>query len=206
MCCWACVQLAAHWSVVSADTADAVLYWLTATCLVWLGMQANAVREDRKKFLQMALSLGSAVCLLGLVQLFTSPGRIFWLFSSGYDSGVAGPFVSRNNYAEFVELLLPVALVMAFRHQQLVNVYWVLAAALMACIFACGSRAGTLIAVSEAAFAFALQMRAGGAHIGRRWIGFLLSWSSHSLRLWATAIFGTGFATVRTLSSSGGNS
>jgi O-antigen ligase len=172
MCLWGGGQLAAHSTVVPAETADAVLYWLAATCLAWMGMEACSSREDRQDFLKIALAVGSTICLLGLVQLFTSHGRVFWLFPSGYGSEVIGPFVSRNNYAAMVELLLPVALLMAFRHGRQANLYLLLAAALVASVIASGSRAGSIIAISESALASLLQMRASRAPTGRRWIGF----------------------------------
>jgi O-antigen ligase len=172
MCLWGGGQLAIHSTVVPAETADAVLYWLVATCLAWMGLQACSDREDRQRFLKLALAVGSAVCLLGLVQLFTSRGRVFWLFPSGYDSEVIGPFVSRNNYAAMVELLLPVALLVAFRRSRQANMYLMLAAALVASVIATGSRAGSIIVISEAAVAFLLQIKSGRASIGRRWIGF----------------------------------
>ncbi|HXA51767.1 MAG TPA: hypothetical protein VNV86_15730, partial [Candidatus Acidoferrum sp.] len=104
MACWAWVQRIAGWTEVPAATADAGWYWLTAACLAWLGYRACG--EDRRRFLVGFLVAGSAVALLGIVQLYTSGNKIFWLFPSGYDSMVIGPFVSPNNYAAFVELLV----------------------------------------------------------------------------------------------------
>ncbi len=172
MCLWGGVQIATHSTFVLAETADAVLYWLAATCLAWMGLEACSSLENRQAFLRLALAVGSAVCLLGLVQLFTSRGRVFWLFPSGYESEVIGPFVSRNNYAAMVELLLPAALLMAFRHRRQTNVYLILAAAMLASVIASGSRAGSIIAISEVLLASLLQVRASCAPIGRRWIGF----------------------------------
>ena len=87
---WGMVQLAAGWSVAPADTADAILYWAAAGCLAWLGMEACAERESRRQFLKALLLAGTTVCVLGLIQLFTSTGRVFWVFASGYDSEVIG--------------------------------------------------------------------------------------------------------------------
>jgi O-antigen ligase len=172
MCLWGVAQLAAHWTVVPGDTADAVRYWLAAACFTWLGLQSCAVREERQAFLKVVLASGSTVCLLGLVQFFTSDGRVFWLFPSGYESGVVGPFVSRNNYAALVELLLPAALALAFLHRRQAKGYLVLAAALVASVIASGSRAGTMIVLAEAALAFLLQARTGRRATGRGWLVF----------------------------------
>src|SRR5271170_1412905 len=47
MCFWGLLQLMAGWTVVAADTAEAVRYWLAAACLVWLGHQEFAQRQAR---------------------------------------------------------------------------------------------------------------------------------------------------------------
>jgi hypothetical protein len=168
VCLWGVVQLAARWTVVEADTADAVLYWLAASCLAWLGHEACATGEDRGLFLKAVLLTGSAICLVGTVQLFTSAGKVFWVFASGYSSDVIGPFVSRNNYACFVELLLPIALALAFQDRQHSRTYLMVAAALVASVIACASRAGTVIVVGEAGLIFLIRRRA--ANQGRQWV------------------------------------
>jgi len=138
MCAWAAVQWCAHWSVVPSATVDSGLYWLAASCFVLLGSQV-----DRDAFLKMSLAIGAVVCIAGTIQLFTSHGNIFWLFPSGFDRRVIGPFVSPNNYAAFVELLVPVAL----SRRKLP--YLLIAAALAASVVASGSRAGAALVLAE---------------------------------------------------------
>jgi O-antigen ligase len=150
MACWTCIQRAACWTEVRAATGDAGLYWLTAACLVWLGYQAHS-----RRFLLGFLVAGSTIALLGIVQLYSSGNRIFWLFPSGYDSMVIGPFVSPNNYAAFVELLIPLALVLGLESRR-PAAYLMLAAALLAAVIASGSRAGAMLAMVECAAAFLL--------------------------------------------------
>lgn len=179
---WGVVQLAARWTAVASATSEAVLYWLAAASLVWLGQVAGDTREKRLRCLKAALTAGSAVCLLGLIQLFTSDGRVFWLFPSGYDSEVIGPFVSRNNYAAFVELLLPVALALVFKDRRNSRAYLVVAAILAASVIASGSRAGSAIVIAETAIAFLLLLRRAERGIGRRyWITFAMLASAFTL-------------------------
>jgi hypothetical protein len=160
MACWAWIQRAAGWTEVRAATGDAALYWLTAACLVWLGYQAHS-----RRFLVGFLIAGSAIALLGIVQLYSSGNRIFWLFPSGYDSMVIGPFVSPNNYAAFVELLIPLALVLGLDSRRPAP-YLMLAAALLAAVIASGSRAGAMLAMVECAAAFVLCRGRGGSRPG----------------------------------------
>jgi hypothetical protein len=173
MCVWGIVQLAASWSVVRSATLQAVLYWLAAACLVWLGWEASRTPAGRLSFLRAALVAGSVVCLLGLVQLFTSKGRVFWLFPSGYETEVIGPFVSRNNYAAFVQLLLPLALALSFQDRKYSKSYLVLAAALFASVMASGSRTGAILIVIETAAVFVLCARLPGRGESHRRLALL---------------------------------
>jgi len=181
VCLWGLLQLTEHWTVVASDTSDAVLYWLAAACFVWLGNQACAAREDRDRFLKAALLVGSVICLAGIVQLFTSDGRVFWLFASGYSDTVIGPFVNRNHYACFVELLLPVALVLVFKDRRNARAYLILVAALMASVVASASRAGTMIVIAEVALVFLLRRRTGLAP--GRWVTLAVVTSAFSVIL-----------------------
>ena len=181
VCLWGLLQLVEHWTVVAADTADAVLYWLAAACFVWLGNQACAAREDRDRFLKAALLAGSVICLVGIVQLYTSAGKVFWLFASGYTETVIGPFVNHNHYACFVELLLPVALVLAFKDRPHARAYLIVVAALVASVVASASRAGTMIVIAEVALVFLLQRRSGVTTA--RWVTFAVVASAFSVIL-----------------------
>lgn len=146
MCVWAAIQWTAHWSATPSATADAWLYWLAAFCFALIGSQV-----DRGIFLKTALTIGTVVCVAGTIQLFTSPGNVFWLFASGFDRRVIGPFVSPNNYAAFVELLIPIAL------SRRRPAYLLVAAALTATVVASGSRAGAVLALLEIAAVAVLQ-------------------------------------------------
>jgi O-antigen ligase len=149
LCVWAFTQLAAHWTAVPAATVDACLYWLAAACFLYLGTQA-----DRERLLNYALGIGLVICVAGTVQLFTSPGNVFWVFPSGFDRRVVGPFVSPNNYSAFVELLVPIALTRRGAWGSLV------AAVLAATVAASGSRAGAILVAVEIVAILALQRRA----------------------------------------------
>ena len=91
---------------------------------------------------------GSAIAIIAVVQLFTSQGKIFWLFPSGYPDAM-GPFVYRNNYAAFVELLLPLAVLEAIRDRHKGILFAVMAGVMYASVIASTSRAGSILATLE---------------------------------------------------------
>ena len=103
-------------------------------------------------FLNFVLHFGFALSVLSTLQMFTSGGKVFWFFPSGYTAFVLGPFVYHNQYAAFVEMILPVALWQALRSdsrgRSLAN--WAMAAGLFASVVAAASRAGCVLLLLEA--------------------------------------------------------
>ena len=81
--------------------------------------------------------------------MFTSGGKIFWLFPSGYTDYVLGPFVYQNQYAAFIELTLPIALFFAVFSKTDKLVYSLMSAVMMGSVVASASRAGTLLVMIE---------------------------------------------------------
>jgi O-antigen ligase len=62
---------------------------------------------------------------------------------------VLGPFVYRNQYAAFMEVVLPLAIVRAILDRERWLIYTVIAATLFASVVAGGSRAGTILCLAE---------------------------------------------------------
>jgi O-antigen ligase len=177
VCCWAGAQLCFGWTAVEASTTDALLYWLAAACLVWLGCEACRLRAERIAFFQSAVAVGAGICFAGIVQLYTSMGKVFWIFPSGYDTGVTGPFVSANDFACFVELLLPAALALAAQLRAGATAHLLTAGGLAAAVMASGSRTGTVIVVVESGVLLAWHCRSKGK-AGARGAGVRFSLSA----------------------------
>jgi O-antigen ligase len=60
------------------------------------------------------IGLGFVVAVVGILNNLTFNGRILWFRESEYALGAFGPFVSRNHFAGFLELLIPLPLAMIF--------------------------------------------------------------------------------------------
>src|SRR5258708_10618481 len=54
---------------------------------------------------------GFVVCILGILQHLTFNGKLYWFREMRYGGIPFGPYVNRNHFAGFVELILPLALV-----------------------------------------------------------------------------------------------
>ncbi|MGA2737149.1 MAG: O-antigen ligase family protein [Bryobacteraceae bacterium] len=146
---WGLLQLACGRTVYRWATWEAVLNWSTYAALFFLALQAFRQFEAQRWFLRFALFFGFALAVFSTLQMFTSGGRIFWLFPSGYKELVLGPFVYRNQYAAFMEMILPIAIWQALHARNNSWPYLIMAAAMVASVVAGASRAGSLLMCLE---------------------------------------------------------
>jgi O-antigen ligase len=147
---WPLVQLAAGTTMARIPTEDAALNWF--------GFFIVFLLADELPLRPIAIG-GAAFAAVSLVAMFTAQGRIFWLFPSGYSADVIGPFVNRNQFAAWVELLLPIALYLAATQRRHRMTYAVAAAILFASVIAAASRAGAVLVCLEVAAVAALTSR-----------------------------------------------
>jgi hypothetical protein len=128
-----------------------MLYWGTGAALVFVGLQTFADSEVRQSYLRALVLAGLVIAIVAPLQLFTSEGRIFWLFEVKNLNAVAmGPFVYSNQYAAFIELILPIALTKVFSDRAGWRTLHGLAAAVMyASVFASTSRTGFVLTSLE---------------------------------------------------------
>lgn len=145
---WGFVQLALGATESRSET------WTTA--LRYAGCAATAVAAHaflsspqlRERVLRAAMWFGLGIAAVSVVAYYTSPGQILWMFPAPYPD-VWGPFLSRNHFAQFLELMLPVALWFALTRR--VWAAWIAAAVILSAGLASASRAGAALLVIETA-------------------------------------------------------
>jgi hypothetical protein len=147
---WGVLQASAGWTVDRSKTLNEILTWTTNLAVFALGLELSADRRRREPFLTAVLWFGTALAAVSMLTVFSSPpGIVFWLFQAGSDRATLGPFVYYNQYAAFIEAILPLALVRAILDPKRRVFYCVIAALLLASVVAGGSRAGTILCLAE---------------------------------------------------------
>jgi len=147
---WGLVQASAGWTVDRFKTLNEVLNWTTNLAVFGLGLELGAHERSRERFLSALLWFGTALAAVSMLTVFSSPeGVVFWLFHAGSDRRTLGPFVYYNQYAAFIEAVLPLALVRAILDPRRRMLYSVIGALLLASVVAGGSRAGTILCLAE---------------------------------------------------------
>src|SRR5277367_6591078 len=141
------IQVLARTTESSFETWSATLNWLTLAVAFLLAKRVCQRSTERRRFLSRILWLGSALAVIAVLQNFSSPRRILWLFQTSYNS--YGPFIYKNQFAAFLELLIPIAFWKMVIDQRARFGYAILVAALFACSVASVSRAGVVLAAAE---------------------------------------------------------
>jgi O-antigen ligase len=164
---WGFGQLAAGATVYRYATLNASLRVAALAATALVASEVFRPREAHGRMLRGLLHgllygfawFGFLLGIVSVVAYYTSSGSILWLFPSPYPD-VWGPFLSRNNFAQFLELAFPVALWLGCgsspkRHGRGTLYLW-MSATMLACGLVSASRAGAVLLILEAAAVFAL--------------------------------------------------
>jgi O-antigen ligase len=145
-------QLIFGWTAYRHDTFSHALLYLTYGLLAFLTIQTLR-RSSQAKNLAVAITVyGVALASFALLQGLSPNGKLYWLRTPRMGGWIYGPYVSHNNYAGLMEMLVPIPLIFCLTRYAQGHVRTVIAAgaAVMAgTIFLSGSRGGMISFVAE---------------------------------------------------------
>jgi len=162
---WGILQLAFHLTAYPFATKTDILRFASFLATFLTGFCLFRDASARRWFRSAMLWFAFLVSLVASLQIFTSEGRVFWIFPTDYGN-IMGPIVYHNHWAAFVEVVLPIALYQALRRETDALLYAGMASALYASVIASASRAGTILTTAEI-LAVALLMTIRGYASGR---------------------------------------
>ncbi len=84
---------------------------IALTLVLFLATQAFRSSDDWRFFVWSIMSFGFLVSVFGILQHLTFNGKLYWFREMRYGGIPFGPYVNRNHFAAFAELVIPVALV-----------------------------------------------------------------------------------------------
>jgi O-antigen ligase len=145
---WGLVQLVARTTTSTFETRAAVLRWGSLAAVFFLTQTIAKTRTARRDILSGFLIFATAMAVLCMTQLFTSGGKVLWIFDTGYPD-VYATFPSYNNYAQFTELALPIALWRALREGWRSWWYVLSGGILYGSVIGAASRAGAALCTAE---------------------------------------------------------
>ncbi|HEV2136857.1 MAG TPA: O-antigen ligase family protein [Terracidiphilus sp.] len=145
---WGLIQILAHTTSSTIETRQSVLRWGALAAVFFLVQIVARAPRNREIILHTYLIFATVMAVLCLTQLFSSDGRVLWLFPTGYPD-VYATFPSHNNYAQFIELSLPIALWYALKEGWRSWGYMLVGGTLYASVIGSASRAGALLCTVE---------------------------------------------------------
>lgn len=106
-----CFQWVFHQTASSYHTRMSLVLLLSDLVLLFLAVQAFRTLQDMRGFVWFGMIFGFLVSIFGILQHVAFNGKIYWFREMHYGGIPFGPYVNRNHFAGFVELIVPLALV-----------------------------------------------------------------------------------------------
>lgn len=100
-----------HLTASAYETRAELQLLLADTVILFLTAQAFRTLEDWKGFAWFAMFFGFSIATFGVLQHLTFNGKIYWVREMRFGGIPFGPYVNRNHFAAFAELLIPISLV-----------------------------------------------------------------------------------------------
>jgi O-antigen ligase/Tfp pilus assembly protein PilF len=82
-----------------------------------LAIQLLTDSRRLKKTVLIVLGLCAIIALQAILQKYINNGRIYWLREPPFNSSFIGPYVYRNHFAGYMEMLTPIAIALFFRYR-----------------------------------------------------------------------------------------
>jgi O-antigen ligase len=107
----AILQLVFHLTASRYDTRVELQLLLTYMILLFLMSQAYTRKSHWRGLIWFLMVLGFLVSIFGVLQYLTSNGKLYWIREIRAGVLPFGPYVNRNHFAGFAEMVIPMALV-----------------------------------------------------------------------------------------------
>ena len=145
---WGLMQIVFHTTTATYETRAQVLRWGALAGVFYLSQVVTLTRDAQQRLLNATLCFATAMAVLCLMQLNTSHGLILWIIPTGF-LDIYATFQNQNNYAQFVEVALPIAVWGAIRGGRHSWAYALAGGVLYASAIGTASRAGFLLSTAE---------------------------------------------------------
>jgi O-antigen ligase len=111
LCLLALGQIVFRGTVSPYDTRIDLQLLLTYSLLLFLAAQLFRTADDWRGFVWFMMFFGFLVAIFGILQHLTFNGKLYWFREMRFGGIPFGPYVNRNHFAGFAELVIPIALV-----------------------------------------------------------------------------------------------
>jgi len=152
-------QLTFRTTASSYNTRVELQLLLAYLIVIHLMNQAYLQSRHWRGLVWFLMGLGFFVSIFGILQHLTFNGKLYWFREMRYGGIPFGPYVNRNHFAGFAELIIPIALVplvLGKVRRERLFIVSLFALVPIVAVLLCASRAGIVSFVVEMAFLFVL--------------------------------------------------
>jgi O-antigen ligase len=104
-------QLLLHATASTYDTRMDLSLLVAYAIILFLATQAFRESDEWRSFIWFIMVFGFLVAVFGILQQVTFNGKLYWFREMRFGGIPFGPYVNRNHFAGFIELVLPLSLV-----------------------------------------------------------------------------------------------
>ena len=170
ICSWGWLQLLFGWSIAPAISVVPALEWTVAGIAFFLASRILRSSSALCRFLTILVVAAASFSLLAVLQTYSAPDQVFWLFRAEPFS--VGTFLYRNQFAAMLELTAPIALYWIFFRERMLWPGIFTFCFLLGGAIVSGSRTGTILMLVE--FVVILLLAFGQGKIGRKLLFLLI--------------------------------
>ena len=136
--------------------AAAMIFFLFVSFLIAVNLFDT--HERLHMFANFLIVFGLALAVFAMIQHFTWDGKMFWVRPT-VSAGTGGPFVNRNHFAGYMEMLIPipVALAMSRSARLEARLFWGFAALIMSIGEAASLSRGGMVSLAAGLIFFAVM-------------------------------------------------
>ncbi|MBV9405357.1 MAG: O-antigen ligase family protein [Acidobacteriaceae bacterium] len=133
---------------ISYSGWSTVLFWSSAAAITVASTQIFREAAIAARFRKWFVIFGTGIAILDLLEQASQTNKYFWLVESRHAT-ISGPFAYWNNFAQFIELVLPITLWLAIKERKVVLPCLILSGVEIGAVVASGSRAGSALVLAE---------------------------------------------------------
>jgi len=114
------IQDTNQWIPLTVNPKSTLLEALRITSYAFFYILTVQLLSHKKlllKTVKVVAGLATAIAFIAILQKFTSPDLIYWFRSAPENASPVGPWVYRNHYAGFMEMLFPLVLALFFYYR-----------------------------------------------------------------------------------------
>lgn len=97
-------------SIYPNATISELLKVLTYTGIFFLIINKIETKKQINFIINTIIFFGAFISIFGIVQKYTHSGRVYWFDPAGSATAAFGPFVNRNNFVGYINMIIPLAL------------------------------------------------------------------------------------------------